>query len=197
MDGGKYGLDEAVVEFCRKGFVLGSIGRLSPEKGYGDLIKALKILIEHGVDAKLVIIGEGAERCRLAKIGEKLGVVDRLLMPGYREMSKDYIKLFHVYVSSSLTEGLPVTWHEAMQRRAAAVARDVKGMPRELGDGKIRLLVGPRSPQTIAMELWEIYKNRLVLSMPSYFLLINSAATMGLIDFLKGRKGASWVSVAY
>jgi glycosyltransferase involved in cell wall biosynthesis len=54
-------LDRSIIDFCRGSYVVGSIGRLSVEKGYPYLIEALHLLIQRGIDAKLVIIGEGDE----------------------------------------------------------------------------------------------------------------------------------------
>ena len=52
--------DAVIRDFCRKGFTIGSIGRLSREKGYELLIDALCRVKERGIDAGLVIIGDGS-----------------------------------------------------------------------------------------------------------------------------------------
>ena len=48
------GLDKNIIEFCQQGFIIGTIGRLSAEKGYDYLIRALHLLVQQGVDARLV-----------------------------------------------------------------------------------------------------------------------------------------------
>jgi glycosyltransferase involved in cell wall biosynthesis len=158
-EAGKGALDQNVVEFCKKGFVIGSIGRLSDEKGYAHLVEALGVLAEGGVDARLVIIGEGGERTRLRRMARGLGVADRILMPGYREKAKNYLWLFNVYVISSLTEGLPVTLLEAMEKRVPVVATNVGGIPEALGYGKVGVLVAPGNPRKMAEGISGIYKN--------------------------------------
>lgn len=59
-----------------------SVGRLNPEKGYAALIEALPYLHP---DAKLMIFGEGPDRENLMAHAERLGVADRLALPGYQD----------------------------------------------------------------------------------------------------------------
>ena len=53
-------LDQEIIDFCKSGFVFGSIGRLSTEKGYTYLIEALTLLVKDGLDVKLIIIGDSS-----------------------------------------------------------------------------------------------------------------------------------------
>ena len=42
-------LNQSLINFCREGFTIGSIGRLSTEKGYKYLIEAFGILVRKGI----------------------------------------------------------------------------------------------------------------------------------------------------
>jgi glycosyltransferase involved in cell wall biosynthesis len=155
-------LDRTIVQFCQQDFTLGSIGRLSPEKGYNYLIEALDRLVKDGLDARLVIIGEGGERGSLERLASELGIADRVLLPGYRDGAKRYLPLFNVFVLSSLTEGLPITLLEAMRAGTPVAATRVGGIPDVLGEAGI--LVQPESPVALAEAIGRIQGNEALAS---------------------------------
>lgn len=156
--------DSKVINFCNAGFTVGAIGRLSPEKGYGDLIKALVLLNKKGIDVRLVIIGEGGERSYLEGLAEQYALSDKLLMPGYLEDAKRYIPFLNVFAISSLTEGLPITLLEAMQVQVPIVATNVGGIPEVLNNGKAGLLIKPCMPEEIAEAIGSLYHNEKLAS---------------------------------
>lgn len=154
---GKGGVDAEITDFCAKGFTVGTIGRLSTEKGYRYLIQALKLLQNEGLDARLVMIGEGYQRPELEKLVAAAGLSDRVFLPGYREGARRYLSLFNVFVMSSLTEGLPITLLEAMQAKVPIVATAVGGIPEVLDNGSAGLLVGPGKPGAISEAIHRVF----------------------------------------
>lgn len=151
--------DSAISDFCKKSFVIGSIGRLSEEKGYIYLIQAFALLHARGVPAKLLIIGEGCERARLAQEIRRCNLVDHVLLPGYREAAADYISLFDVFVLPSLTEGLPLALLEAMAKRTPIVATRVGGVPDVVADNETGLLVPPQDRNALADAVHSLYSD--------------------------------------
>jgi len=149
--------DKEIEDFCKKGFTIGSIGRLSTEKGYRYLIETLELLVKGEIDARLVIIGEGYERDCLEGLVARFGLSDRVMLPGYREDAREYIPYFNAFVICSLTEGLPITLLEAMQAKIPVVATKVGGIPEVLQNGKDGLIVEPRDSQSLARALSRIY----------------------------------------
>lgn len=89
MDNGDK-LDSKIMAFCEKGFIVGTIGRLSDYKGFHHLIEAFSRLTQQFEDMKLLIIGEGAERNRLEQMVKELGLQEKVLMPGYRVAASEY-----------------------------------------------------------------------------------------------------------
>jgi glycosyltransferase involved in cell wall biosynthesis len=150
-------LDPEILNFCSHGFTIGSIGRLSTDKGYKYLIEAFGILVRKGIDARLVIMGEGYERQCLENLISEMGLSEKILLPGYIDEANLYIPLFDVFVISSLTEGLPITLLEAMQSRIPIVGSRVGGIPDLLNESRAGLLVNPASPDAIADAVFRIY----------------------------------------
>jgi len=151
--------DRTIVDFCKEGYTIGSIGRLSKEKGYRYLIEALNLLIQKGMDANLIIMGEGEERQHLEGLSEKLGLSDRVLMPGYCTNARDYLTCLNVFVLPSLTEGMPITILEAMQAKVPIVATCVGGVPDVLEKEKDALLIESRNSEELANAIKRLYCN--------------------------------------
>ena len=150
--------DDAIVsDFCRKGFTIGSIGRLSREKGFELLIDALCRVKERGIDAGLVIIGDGNLERKLTDYANERGVADKVLMPGYKRDACRFMPLFSVFAISSYTEGLPVTLLEAMRARVPVVATSVGGIPEVLEFGRAGLLVKPGNAQELAAGIMKLH----------------------------------------
>lgn len=152
-------LKPEIVGFCRRGFVIGAIGRLSPEKGYDLLLEAFAGLVSDGKDAYLVLLGEGMLRSKLERMVSELGLEDRVLMPGYVANARNYLPFFRLFVMSSLTEGLPIVLLEAMQAGIPIVASRVGGIPNVMAEGRVGLLVEPGSAQCLKKGIEEVLQN--------------------------------------
>lgn len=114
------------------------------------MINALALLLDEGIDARLIIIGEGYERDYLEGLVARLKLKDRVMLPGYREDAKKYLPYFNVFVISSLTEGLPITLLVAIQAGVPVISTRVGGVPVVLDNGKAGILVDTPSSQDLA-----------------------------------------------
>ncbi len=141
--------DENIARFCRGGFTIGAVGRLSREKGFGFLLDALADLLRGGFEARLVILGEGPERPALERRIAALQLGPRVLLPGYVAPLRSYLSLFGVFVQASLTEGLPVSLLQAMQQRVPIVATAVGGTADVLQQGRGGVLAPPADPAAL------------------------------------------------
>lgn len=158
---GQFRVEEcALLPFCRAGFVVGSVGRLVKHKGYQYLVESVRLLRDAGVDAKLVIIGEGDERARLTRLVSKFGLERDVYLPGYLADAKRYISLFDVFAVSSVKEGVPLTVLEAMEAQVPIVAADVGALANMLNSGKAGLLVEPRSEGSLRDAFLALYQDR-------------------------------------
>lgn len=152
-------LNREIIEFCQDSFIIGSIGRLSKEKGFNNLVESVYELNKIGLKAKLIIIGEGYERDNLEKLIMKLGMKDNVLMPGYENEAWQYLPLFDVFALPSLTEGFPITILEAMQSGVPIVATRVGGVPEILDEGAAGVLVKPGDVKVLTQEILSLLKN--------------------------------------
>jgi glycosyltransferase involved in cell wall biosynthesis len=119
----------------------GAIGRLSEEKGFDVLIRAFDQLLKSGVEADLVIAGDGDQRGRLEALISELGRQGRIRLLGYRADTPLLFQAFDGFVLSSLREGLPNVVLEAMALEVPVVATHIAGIPRLIRDQENGLLI--------------------------------------------------------
>jgi glycosyltransferase involved in cell wall biosynthesis len=122
-------------------FLVGAVGRLSAEKGFDVLIRAVVTLLGAGQDVGLVIVGEGDEEPRLRDLIAQSGAADRIQLLGYRPDVATLDQALDVFALSSYREGLPNVLLEAMALGVPVVATAVAGIPRLVRDGENGLLV--------------------------------------------------------
>lgn len=110
-------------------------GRLSPVKNHAALLRAFALVAVERT-ARLVIIGEGAERDRLLASARELGIADKVDLPGFQRNPFAWMARARVFVMSSLFEGAPNVVVQAMACGTTVVSTDCPGGTREiLGDG--------------------------------------------------------------
>ncbi len=133
--------------------VIGAVGRLSPEKGFDDLVRAVGSLIGEGLDLELWLIGDGPERERLERLVAELGLRDRVRLLGYRDDTLDFYRAMDIYALSSRKEGLPNVVLEAMALELPVVGTRIAGVPQLIEDGVNGLLVEPQNPAQLSDAL--------------------------------------------
>ncbi len=133
------------------GFLIGSVGRLEPVKGYDVMIRALAILHRSGFpETAVALIGDGSERSRLDALARSEGVADRVHFLGWRDDVAELYPEFDLFTLSSHSEGTSISLLEAMSCGVCPVVTDVGGNARVVGDSLSHRLVPPADPGTLA-----------------------------------------------
>jgi glycosyltransferase involved in cell wall biosynthesis len=125
--------------------LIGVVARLSHEKGADILVRAAAGLRKAGLDADLVIAGDGPERERLLSQAEELGLAGHVHFLGRVE---DVVGLYRqidvlVIPSRDGAEGLPNVLLEALSCDLPVVATKVAAVPEVLADANAGELVEP------------------------------------------------------
>lgn len=164
-------LPESIKPLDNNTILLGSIGNLYATKDFSTLIRAVNhLLIDHNLEVKVIIIGEGPERARLeTEIGELNAVAfrageentdNRIILAGRLANAANYIKAFDYYVCSSVKEGFPYTLLEAMAAQVPIITTGVGGIPDLIADNRNGLLTQPGDARQIAKKVLELAKNQ-------------------------------------
>ncbi len=139
--------------------VVVSAGRLAPEKGYPDLIMAIKELSKTQ-DIKLIMLGEGPLRGEIENLIEKEGLSFIIKLVGFQENPLKYYSKADAFVLSSYVEGLPNVLVEAMMCGCTPVSTDCPTGPREvLQDEKYGYLVPVHDPKGMAKGIRKALEN--------------------------------------
>jgi glycosyltransferase involved in cell wall biosynthesis len=118
-----------------KRFVVGWVGRMTGIKRVPDVLAAFKRLLELGVDAQLVLVGDGPERAALERRARELRIQQRTLFAGYQRDIGPYYDLFDALLLPSANEGTPVVAIESLAAEIPVVATRVGGVPDVVRDG--------------------------------------------------------------
>ncbi len=139
-----------------------SVGRLSPEKGFSDLIDVFKIISNKLKDMKLLIVGEGYQREELEEKIKLLNLENNIILTGNKnssELEKLYLKS-SLYLMSSYTEIFGLVLIEAMNYGLSCVAfSSADGAKYLLKDG-IGYLVDDRDKNKMAEVIISLLNDR-------------------------------------
>lgn len=135
--------------------VIGTIGRLTVEKGHTYLIRAAKRVIDSGYDCKFVIVGDGNLRYQLEEEAASLGIGEKVMFTGNRTDIPELLSTFDIFVLPSLLEGQPMALFEAMAAKRPIVATDVGDVKKILRDGKVGVVVQSGNYEALAMGIME------------------------------------------
>lgn len=125
--------------------VLTSVGRLAPEKNHSVLVDGFAELLKQGIDAVLLLIGDGPNRSLLKQQIDAASLQKRILLLGNRSDVSLALGASDIFVLPSLVEGTPLALQEAMAAGCAVVASSVGGIPALLGHGKYGFLLPAHS----------------------------------------------------
>lgn len=133
--------------------IIGAVGRLSPEKGFDDFVRAAQSLIAQRHDVGFVLFGEGPMRGALEEQIERLGLRGRVVLAGFRGDVAKFLPHLDVLAISSHTEGLPTILLEAMASGVPVAATNVGGIAEALEDGRTGLLTPAKAPSRLSDAL--------------------------------------------
>ena len=109
-----------------KSFNLVSVGRLSKEKGFSDLIDVFALVHMAYPDWKLNIIGDGEEKDKIISKIHKYGLDDSVVMHGFLDKDKvgKILSESSIYLMTSFTESFGIVLLEAFSYGVPCVAFD-------------------------------------------------------------------------
>lgn len=140
-----------------------SIGRLSHEKGYLDLIDIFKELHQKYPDSKLNIIGDGPDRKKIEKKIKDNKLEDYIILHGFQE--KEYINKYleksSVYIMTSYTESFGLVLLEAFAYGIPCVAySSAEGANEIISDNWDGYLIKDRDKNKMIKRICELLSNR-------------------------------------
>jgi glycosyltransferase involved in cell wall biosynthesis len=143
--------------FSKDDIILVTTSRLVLKNAVDDIIAALQYL---ETKYKLLILGKGVEEQNLKSLTRRLGLQDRVVFYGFirHEDLPKYLCASHVFVRPSLSEGLGISFLEAMASRIPVVATPVGGIVDFIFDGETGIFAEVRDPKSVADRIEKIMR---------------------------------------
>jgi glycosyltransferase involved in cell wall biosynthesis len=114
--------------------VIGTVGRLAPEKDHVTFLRVIAAVREQCPDAHGVIVGDGELRGQLEAAAAGMGLSDAVSFLGERPDARRLLAGFDLFMLPSAIEGFPNVLLEAAFLGVTAVASRVGGSPDILAD---------------------------------------------------------------
>lgn len=122
-------------------FVVGMVGRMSPQKAPDVFAKMAKQVKDEVPNAHFIIVGNGNQEAEIKKYAEDNGFSDRLHITGWVDNPMSYVELFDVACLLSRWEGFGLALPEYMMAGKPIVASRVDAIPNIIQNGENGLLV--------------------------------------------------------
>jgi L-malate glycosyltransferase len=139
----------------RPNVTVGAVGRLSPEKGFEFLLRAVADLRGRGLPIDVLLAGDGPSREPLQEIARDLGIAEHVEFAGevdHADVPATLARL-DVFAMPSTFEGFGVAALEAAAMARPIVASDVHGIPDVVVHERTGLLVPSADAGALATAL--------------------------------------------
>ncbi|HXK16292.1 MAG TPA: glycosyltransferase, partial [Polyangiaceae bacterium] len=147
-------------------WVVGSVGRLAPEKHQSLLIDALAPMLEPR--RHLVLVGDGPERAPLQARAQATLRPELIHFTGTRSDVTALLSALDVFALTSDSEGLPLVLLEAMAMGLPIVSTSVGGIPDIIEHDRTGFLVEPDNKNELTRRLiWLATRPQLALDAAS------------------------------
>ena len=111
------------------------VGTLAGLREVKNLPRLVRAVASQPHTVKLVIVGAGPERAAILAEAARLGVSDRIFMPGFLANPAHYVGLFDIFALSSDSEQFPISLVEAMAAGKPVLCTDVGDVMAIVSDG--------------------------------------------------------------
>lgn len=139
--------------------IVGMIARLDQQKNPLDFIRAAATVVKKYPKVQFLIAGDGSLRLECENLIDQLNLRGTFFLLGYRGDIDKIMPILTLTVLSSLWEGLPVVFQEAMSAGKPTVANDVDGARDVIIDGKTGYLVTPHRHEEMAERILYLLNN--------------------------------------
>jgi len=140
--------------------LIGTVGRLHPQKGQRYLLEALPPVLRRIPDLHVLLVGDGPTRGELEALTRRLGLHGRVHFLGFRQDVPELVALLDVFVLPSVWEGLPLSLLEALALARPVVATATDGILEVIEDGDCGLVVPTKDPEALARAIVRLLGDR-------------------------------------
>lgn len=128
--------------------------RQDPRKGINTFLRALRILLDRGIEFDCTVAGSGFFYDNHMKLARRLGLEEHVSFPGFVRSMEEVLDRTDIYVLPSVEEGAgAIALMEAMKKGVAILSTHCDGIPEDFDEGQTAILVEPANPVAMADAL--------------------------------------------
>lgn len=169
----------------KEDFLLGYIGRLSPEKGCDLLIPAIKLVLENiNQGLRLLVVGDGILRNKLQKESLAFELDKDVIFTGFRTDIPGILTCMDTLVLPSYIETFSLTTLQAMGSGIPVIASDTGGNPEQIIDNFNGLLFETGKTDSLASKIRQMIdrKDRDIMGHNGYLLVEKYLNASRMVD---------------
>jgi glycosyltransferase involved in cell wall biosynthesis len=121
--------------------IIGNIGRISPEKGQKDFVRAAAKLLARRGDLAFILIGNGPDTEEVKSLANELNISKSVFFTGHEEEIRPVYRDLDLFALTSYTEGFPNVVLESLCMGVPVLATDVGGTADIVSNQKTGMLV--------------------------------------------------------
>lgn len=140
--------------------VIGTIGRLTFQKGMKYLLEAVSLVKKRSPKIILLIVGDSPIKDELQNYAKALGMDSHVIFTGSRRDVPELLSAMDIFVLPSLWEGLPNALLEAMAAGKPIIATDIPPIREIVNSEKVGILVPPQNCNAIADSIEFLFHNK-------------------------------------
>jgi len=118
-----------------------------------DFVKIARIVSDNISEIRFLLVGDGVLRSEIEELIKKLGMEDKIFLLGWRNDIPGILSCIDVLVLTSLWEGLPRVFPQAMASGVPVVATEVDGAPEAIKNGLNGFLLPPKDINAMAEKV--------------------------------------------
>lgn len=157
-------------------FTIIQVARLDPIKDHITALRVIAKLKQMIPNVRLIIVGDGCERERIDRLINQHNLSNEIIMTGARQDVARLLKGADAFLLTSLSEGIPVTFLEAMAARLPIVSTNVGGCNEVIINGQTGFLAPVSNPVSLANAL------RLLAMEPNLATSLGNAGRARLLE---------------
>lgn len=147
------------VVFDANCFNICSVGKIEPIKGFDRLARVHKRLLDVGINNKVYILGEGAQKKDIELYLKANNLDHSFIFLGYHTNPYKYVSKCDLFVCSSFSEGFSTAATEAIIVGTPVCSVEVSGMKEMLGDNNEYGLVTENNENALFEGIKSILEN--------------------------------------
>ncbi len=140
--------------------IVTQVGRLWKQKAPHVFVRTAAKVLKSYPRTFFIMVGDGASKQELISLSKNLGISEHIRFLGWRKDVDRILGITDIFVLTSLWEGLSIAILEAMAKKIAVVASDIKGNNELVVDGKTGYLCEPNNSNSFSEKIGLLINNR-------------------------------------